>query len=144
MRFERYGIGILDVREIVGMIPIRPIPNTPNFIKGVINLRGKVIPVIDMRLKFEMEPVDYTDRTCIIIVEVSGTVGSIFMGIVVDKVLEVTEFKEQQIQDCPTFGSEVRTHFILGMAKREKEVTILLDIDEILQAGDRVQLAKAA
>lgn len=141
---ERYGIGILDVREIVGMMPLRPVPQLPDFIKGVINLRGKVIPVVDMRLKFNMESIPYTDRTCIIVVEVSGLTGSSMIGIVVDRVLDVTEFKDAEIEDCPTFGGEVDTHFILGIAKRGQEVTILLDIDQILQAEDRVHLAKAA
>jgi len=141
---ERYGVGILDVREIVGMMPIRTIPQVPEFIKGVVNLRGKVIPVIDMRLKFDMAPMDYSDRTCIIIVEVSGMTGSTLMGIVVDRVLEVAEFKEQEIEDCPTFGAALKTNFILGIAKREREVTMLLDIDRILQAEDKVFLSEAA
>ena len=103
-----------------------------------------MIPVVDMRLKFNMEAIPYTDRTCIIVVEVSGLTGSSQIGIVVDRVLDVTEFKETEIEDCPTFGPEVATHFILGIAKRGQEVTILLDIDQILQAEDRVHLAKAA
>jgi chemotaxis signal transduction protein/ABC-type nitrate/sulfonate/bicarbonate transport system substrate-binding protein len=141
---ERYGVGILDVREIVGMMPIRTIPQVPEFIKGVVNLRGKVIPVIDLRLKFGMAPMAYSDRTCIIIVEVSGLTGSTLMGIVVDRVMEVVEFKEQEIEDCPSFGASLKTDFILGIAKREREVTMLLDIDRILQAEDRVYLSEAA
>jgi chemotaxis signal transduction protein/ABC-type nitrate/sulfonate/bicarbonate transport system substrate-binding protein/CheY-like chemotaxis protein len=141
---ERFGLGILDVREIVGMMPIRTIPQVPEFIKGVVNLRGKVIPVVDMRLKFGMAPMDYSDRTCIIVTEVSGTSGSTLMGIVVDRVLEVTEFKEHEIEDCPVFGSTLKTDFILGIAKREREVTMLLDIDRILQAQDKVYLSEAA
>jgi purine-binding chemotaxis protein CheW len=139
---ERYGVGILDVREIVGMMPIRTIPQVPEFIKGVVNLRGKVIPVIDMRLKFGMASMAYSDRTCIIIVEVSGMTGSTLMGIVVDRVLEVAEFKEQEIEDCPAFGASFKTDFILGIAKREREVTMLLDIYRILQAEDKVYLVR--
>jgi len=141
---ERYGVGILDVREIVGMMPIRTIPQVPEFIKGVVNLRGKVIPVIDTRLKFGMAPMAYSDRTCIIIVEVSGMTGSTLMGLVVDRVLEVAEFKEQDIEDCPAFGAALKTDFILGIAKREREVTMLLDIDRILQAEDKMYLSEAA
>ncbi|MBW1720933.1 MAG: chemotaxis protein CheW [Deltaproteobacteria bacterium] len=141
---ERYGIGILDVREIIGMMPIRPIPQMPEHMKGVINLRGKVIPVIDLRLKFSMEPLDYTDRTCIIVVEVAGLTGSSLMGIVVDKVWEVTEIKEEEVEDAPSFGRSVNTGYILGLAKRSEGVTILLDIDELLQREGTVELANVA
>ncbi|RJR53194.1 MAG: response regulator [Desulfobacteraceae bacterium] len=141
---ERYGISILDVREIIGMIPIRPVPHLPTFMKGVVNLRGKVIPVLDMRMKFAMEPIDYTDRTCIIVVEISGLKGSTFMGIVVDRVLEVADIKSADIQECPNFGSEVNTEYILGISKKAEEVTILLDIDGILEAEEKADLAKAA
>ncbi|PKN62150.1 MAG: response regulator receiver protein [Deltaproteobacteria bacterium HGW-Deltaproteobacteria-15] len=141
---ERYGISILDVREIIGMIPIRPVPHLPEFMKGVVNLRGKVIPVLDMRMKFAMEPIDYTDRTCIIVVEISGVKGSTFMGIVVDRVLEVSDIKSADIQECPNFGSEVNTEYILGIAKKADEVTILLEIDRILEADEKAHLAKAA
>lgn len=141
---ERYGISILDVREIIGMIGIRPVPNLPDFMKGVINLRGKVIPVLDMRLKFAMEPMEYTDRTCIIVVEISGLRGSTFMGIVVDRVLEVADIKTTEIEECPDFGTDVNTEFVLGIAKKGDEVTILVDIDRILQTEEKVQLEKAA
>jgi chemotaxis signal transduction protein/ABC-type nitrate/sulfonate/bicarbonate transport system substrate-binding protein len=141
---ERYGISILDVREIIGMIPIRPVPHLPDFMKGVINLRGKVIPVMDMRLKFAMEPIEYTDRTCIIVVEISGLRGSTFMGIVVDRVLEVADIKATDIEECPKFGSEVNTDYVLGIAKKAEEVTILLDIDLILESEEKTFLAKAA
>jgi purine-binding chemotaxis protein CheW len=100
--------------------------------------------VVDLRQKFGLEFAAYTHRTCIIVVEVSGLTGSSMIGIVVDRVLDVTEFKDAEIEDCPAFGGGVDTHFILGIAKRGQEVTILLDIDQILQAEDRVHLAKAA
>ncbi|MBW2011226.1 MAG: chemotaxis protein CheW [Deltaproteobacteria bacterium] len=141
---ESYGIGILDVREIIGMVPIRSMPQTPEYIKGAINLRGKVIPIIDMRLKFGIESADYTDRTCIIVVEVSGPSGSTQMGIVVDKVLEVTEIKEDEIQDSPQFNGSLTTDYILGMAKKGDSITILLDIDRVLHTEDRLYLAKVA
>ncbi len=141
---ESYGIGILDVREIIGMVPIRSMPQTPDYIKGAINLRGKVIPIIDMRLKFAIEAADYTDRTCIIVVEVSGPSGSTQMGIVVDKVLEVTEIKEDEIQDSPQFDGSLTTNYILGMAKKGDSITILLDIDRVLHTEDRLYMAKVA
>ncbi|MBU1054574.1 MAG: chemotaxis protein CheW [Proteobacteria bacterium] len=141
---ETYGLGILDVREIIGMLPIRPIPQMPEFIKGVINLRGKVIPVIDMRLKFAMEPLKYNDRTCIIVVEVSGLTGSTLMGLVVDTVWEVSDIKEDETEDCPQFGSNTNNNNILGIAKTKEGIIILLDIDKILQADDIVQLSQVA
>ena len=133
---EEYGIGILKVKEIIGMMPITPVPQTPNFVKGVINLRGKVIPVVDLRSKFEMETIDYTDRTCIIVVEIEGKEERIQIGIVVDTVSEVLNIKESDVEDTPTFGTTVNTEFILGMAKIEGSVKILLDIDAVLSAQE--------
>ena len=97
-----------------------------------------------MRLKFGMEPIDYTDRTCIIVVEISGTTGSALMGIVVDRVWEVSEIKEEEIQDCPKFSSRIDTDFIMGMAKKSDGVSILLDIDRILHHDEKKQMAQAA
>jgi chemotaxis signal transduction protein len=140
---ERYGIGILDVREIIGMMSITKMPQMPDAFKGVINLRGRVIPVLDMRVKFGMEELEYTPRTCIIISEVSGLSGSTLVGGIVDSVSEVFQIKEADVEDSPNFGGNFSDDFILGMAKTEKGVIILLEIDRILQARDVVQLAKA-
>ena len=140
---ERYGIGILDVREIIGMMPITKMPQMPSAFRGVINLRGKVIPVLDMRAKFGMEELEYTPRTCIIISEVSGLSGSTLVGGVVDSVSEVFQIKEADVEDSPNFGGSFSDDFILGMAKTEKGVIILLEIDRILQARDVIQLANA-
>jgi purine-binding chemotaxis protein CheW len=129
---EEYGIGILKVKEIIGMMTITPVPQTPSFVKGVINLRGKVIPVIDLRLRFAMETTAYTERTCIIVVEIRGEAGSVPMGIVVDAVSEVLNIRAADIEDTPTFGVKLNTDFILGMAKTEGGVKILLDIDKVL------------
>ncbi len=129
---EEYGIGILKVKEIIGMMPITTVPRTPSFIKGVINLRGKVIPVLDLRLKFDMEEIDYTERTCIIVVETKGQAGAILIGIVVDAVAEVLNIKGADIEDAPQFGSRLDTDYILGMAKMNGGVKILLDIDKVL------------
>ncbi|MDR1578467.1 MAG: chemotaxis protein CheW [Deltaproteobacteria bacterium] len=130
---EEYGIGILKVREIIGMMPIRTVPQTPGFVKGVINLRGKVIPVVDLRLKFSMSEVDYTERTSIIVVDVATESDKfIHIGIVVDSVSEVVNIKADDIEAAPAFGSQLNTEYILGMAKIGKGVKILLDIDRIL------------
>ena len=131
---EEYGIGILKVREIIGMMSITPVPQTPEFVKGVINLRGKVIPVIDLRLRFGLDDTAYTERTCIIVVEIHGESGSIPMGIVVDAVSEVLNIRSADIENTPSFGVKLNTDFILGMAKTEGGVKILLDIDKVLGA----------
>jgi purine-binding chemotaxis protein CheW len=139
---EEYGIGILKIKEIIGMMPITPVPQTPEFVKGVINLRGKVIPVVDLRLRFGMEEIDYTERTCIIVVEVSGETGTVQTGIVVDSVSEVMNIKSGDIEDSPSFGSDLDTAYILGMAKMEGAVKILLDIDRVLNAEEITDIAK--
>lgn len=141
---EEYGIGILKIKEIIGMLPVTTVPQTPKFVKGVINLRGKVIPVIDLRLRFGMESIDYTERTCIIVVEIDGASGTVQIGIVVDSVSEVLNVKTEEIEDTPTFGTRLNTDYILGMAKMEGGVKILLDIDRVLSADEVVALEKAA
>ncbi len=144
MADEEYGIGILKIKEIIGMMPITTVPQTPDFVKGVINLRGKVIPVMDLRLRFGMEAIDYTERTCIIVVEIEGSTGTIQIGIVVDSVSEVLNVKGEDIEDTPTFGTKLNTEYILGMAKMEGGVKILLDIDRVLNAEEIAVLEKAA
>jgi len=133
---EEYGIGILKIKEIIGMMPITTVPQTPEFVKGVINLRGKVIPVIDLRLRFGIAEIDYTERTCIIVVEIAGQAGTVQIGIVVDSVSEVLNVKGDDIADTPTFGTKLDTEYILGMAKMEGGVKILLDIDRVLSANE--------
>ena len=133
---EEYGIGILKIKEIIGMMPITSVPRTPEFVKGVINLRGKVIPVIDLRLRFGMEELEYTERTCIIVVEIEGQTGIILIGIVVDAVSEVLNIKNEDMEDTPAFGTKLNTQYILGMAKMEGGVKILLDIDQVLNAEE--------
>ena len=141
---EEYGIGILKIREIIGMMPITSVPQTPAFVKGVINLRGKVIPVLDLRLRFGMQEIEYTDRTCIIVVEIAGAAGKIQIGSVVDSVSEVLNIKGEDIENTPTFGASLDTEYILGMAKMEGGVKILLDIDKVLSGGEITALEKAA
>jgi purine-binding chemotaxis protein CheW len=144
MAGEEYGIGILKIKEIIGMLPITPVPQTPGFVKGVVNLRGKVIPVVDLRLRFDMDATDYTDRTCIIVVEFGGYGSDIVIGIVVDSVSEVLNIKNEDIEDTPTFGASLNTDYILGMAKVEGRVKILLDINAVLGTEDLESLAQAA
>ncbi|MBU0481873.1 MAG: chemotaxis protein CheW [Proteobacteria bacterium] len=138
---EQYGIEILKVREIIGVMEITVVPHTPSFIKGVINLRGRVIPIIDLRLKFEMGSRDYDERTCIIVVDVHG--GSILVGMVVDSVSEVLNVVAKDIEPPPSFGSRLGdSTSILGMAKVNSEVTILVDVDKVVGKGIDLQFSE--
>ena len=130
---EEYGLEILKVREIIGIMDITAVPRTPDFVKGVINLRGKVIPVIDLRLKFDMAEAEQTEETCIIVVDVDG----VEMSIVVDKVSEVLDIAGDEIEDAPSFGTSVNTDFILGMGKIGDSVKILLGIEKVI-GGDSI------
>lgn len=141
---EEYGIGILTVREIIGMMPITGVPQTPSFVKGVINLRGKVIPVVDLRLKFGMNAADYTERTCIIVVEIPNETGTFQIGIIVDAVSEVLNIKSEDVEETPSFGSSLNTSYILGMAKIEGGVKILLDIDQVLTGEELLAMQEHA
>lgn len=139
---EAYGIGILKVKEIIGMMPITAVPRTPVFVKGVVNLRGKVIPIVDLRLKFDMESKEYNDRTCIIVVEIDSHDQTILIGIVVDSVSEVLNIVEDQIEDPPEFGTKLDTDYIMGMAKTDDGVKILLNIDKVLSQEELTGLKK--
>jgi purine-binding chemotaxis protein CheW len=140
---EEYGIGILKVKEIIGLIPITPVPQTARFVKGVINLRGKVIPVVDLRLKFGMKPAEYSERTCIIVVETHTEAGSGMIGSVVDSVSEVIFVRNEDVEETPSFGVRLKTDYILGMAKLDGKVKILLDIDKVLILDDGTGPRKA-
>ncbi|MFH1984651.1 MAG: chemotaxis protein CheW [Pseudomonadota bacterium] len=141
---EEYGIGIRKIKEIIGMMSITTVPQVPAFVKGVINLRGKVIPVMDLRLRFGMEPMDYTERTCIVVAEIEQGAGTVMIGIVVDAVSEVLNIKGADIEETPTFGVRLNTDYILGMAKINKGVKILLDIDRVLSVDEVDLLVRAA
>jgi len=141
---EEYGIGILKVKEIIGMLPITSVPRTPKFVKGVINLRGKVIPVIDLRSKFDMKSTSYNDRTCIIVVEIDASQSTVLIGIVVDTVSEVLNIKEEDIEETPAFGTKLDTRYILGMAKQEGGVKILLNIDKVLSSDEMTAIQNAS
>jgi purine-binding chemotaxis protein CheW len=136
---EEYGIEILKVREIIGIMDITKVPQTPEFVEGVINLRGKVIPVIDLRSKFGLERAEYNDQTCIIVVDVG-----MMMGIIVDTVQEVHDIPSNSIEPPPQLGGSVDTSFILGMGKVKEDVKILLDIDKVLTTDDLVALQEVS
>ncbi len=125
---EEYGLEILKVQEIIGMMDVTPVPGSPEHVRGVINLRGKVIPVVDLRRRFGMEMAETTSETCIIVVQTNR----ILTGIVVDQVSEVSNISSGDVEDAPTFGSEVQTDYILGIGKAEGRVRLLLDIDRVL------------
>ena len=131
---EEYGIKILKVKEIIGMMPITSVPKTPQFYKGVINLRGKVIPVVDLRLRFGIEEHEYTPKTCILVVEVDNGGANETVGVVVDSVSEVISLKMEDTEPPPDFGEMVETDYIDGMAKTDGGVKILLNIDKVLGA----------
>src|SRR5262245_51688053 len=136
---EEYGFEILKVQEIIGMMNVTPVPRTPPFVKGVINLRGKVMPIIDLRLKFAMPAVAQTEETCIIIVRAQG----VAMGIVVDKVSEVLDIATDDI-DVLSCGAAVNTDYILVIGKAASNVTVLLDVDKILSTNEVVELRATA
>ena len=136
---EEYGLEILKVHEIIGAMSITPVPRTPEYIRGVINLRGKIIPIVDVRLKFNMEAMHQTDETCIIVVQAQG----IQMGIVVDKVSEVLDIAVGNIEDTPSFGAGVNMDFILGIGKAQGRVMLLLDIDKVLSTREIMDIRAA-
>jgi purine-binding chemotaxis protein CheW len=141
---EEYGIRVVQVREIMGLQDITPVPQTPAYVKGVINLRGKVIPVICLRAKFAMEQAEFTTRTCIIVVQVKGENGVLMLGLVVDGVSEVLNIGAAEIEDTPDFGSGRAMPYLLGMAKVRDRVKILLDIDQVMHAGEIAGLSSAS
>jgi len=134
---EEYGIEILKVREIIGMMDITSVPQTPDYMKGVINLRGKVIPVIDLRLKFAMTEQEHTQETCTIVVEVGNTL----IGIIVDTVSEVSGIGSKEIEETPHLGQGIDTNFIMGLGKVKGKIIILLDIEKVLSI-EELEMAK--
>jgi len=140
LKKEEYGIPILKVKEIIGLMEITDVPKTPNFIKGVINLRGKIIPVMDLRLKFTMEEKEYNERTCTIVVEVSINNTKSLMGIVVDTVSEVVNISQNEIEPPPQYGNKVDEEFLIGMGKVKGKVIMLLNIEKIINSEELVNL----
>jgi purine-binding chemotaxis protein CheW len=133
---EEYGLEILKVQEIIGIMNVTSVPKMPGYVRGVINLRGKIIPVVDLRLKFEMDNQEDTERTCIIVVQIDGGEHEVTIGIIVDEVSEVLDVAEDQIEEPPSFGGSVNTEFILAMGKIGDKVIMFLDIDKVLTAGE--------
>jgi len=129
---EVYGIAILKVQEIIGVMPVTKVPRLPQFMRGVVNLRGKVIPIIDLRLKFGLEAQENTERTCFIVVQVNRNGVPVTLGIIVDEVSEVLDIAGNQIESAPSFASTIDTNFLSGMGKVSKTVVMLLDVDRAL------------
>ncbi len=133
---ENYGVKIKAVKEIIAMMKVTAIPKTPEYVKGIINLRGKIIHIIDLRLKFGMNSIDYDDRTCIVVVEVDLGNKIKNIGIAVDKVSEVVDIKDGEIEDFDNDTANVEEDFIVGIAKTREKVVMLLDIIKILSSQE--------
>jgi len=140
---EAYGIGVLKVREIIRMQKITPVPQMPSFVKGVINLRGRVIPIVDLRVKFGLKA-EFAERTCIVVVQVKlQTELAVQMGLIVDSVEEVVTLQGSEIEPTPEFGARIDTTYLLGMAKVKGAVKTLLDIDRVVAPETMQAIAHA-
>lgn len=137
---EEYGIPILKVREIIKLLEITSIPKTPGYIKGVINLRGKIIPIMDLRLKFGLEEKEYNERTCIVVVEITLNETKKLMGLIVDNVSEVVNLATDQIEPPPEYGYQNNQGYLIGVGKVKERVILLLDIEQILSREESVLL----
>jgi purine-binding chemotaxis protein CheW len=142
---EHFGVEILKVIEIIGVMQFTRVPRCPPYMKGVINLRGKIIPVVDLRMKFGLPEIPYDEKTCTIITKVRVGEGDIAIGMIVDTVLEVVNFEPQQIENAPDFGVNLDSRFILGMGKvQDGRVTILVDISQVFSDTERSSLGTIA
>lgn len=141
---EEFAIQVVHVREIMGIQEIAAVPQTPGYVKGVLNLRGRVVPVVDLRLKFDLPEIEYTQRTCIIVAQIENRTGRLLTGIIVDGVSEVLTLQASEIEDTPDFGNGAETPYILGMAKIKNRVKILLDINRVFTAHEVQCLESAA
>jgi len=132
---ESYGVTVLKVREIIRLQALTLVPQMPEYIKGVVNLRGKIVPVIDLRLKFGLEDIRDGEQTCIVVVQITtSSQSAVTMGVIVDGVEEVIQISTTDVEPAPDFGTQVDTQYILGMAKIKGVVKILLDIDQVVSA----------
>jgi purine-binding chemotaxis protein CheW len=129
---EYYGVNVERILQIIAIPDITTIPKTPKFVKGVINLRGRIIPVVDLRLRFKLPEIDYNERTSIVIIKINTPKMEVYIGIIVDKVLEVIDILSNEIEPTPSFGVNIDSNFIYGMAKVRNKVVSLLNISEIL------------
>lgn len=136
---EEYGVEILKVQEIIGRMPITPVPLTSQYIRGVINLRGKIHPIMDLKIKFGMDETQITDETCIIVINTA----SMMMGVLVDKVSEVVSIGSGDIEDTPSFGADVNMDYLLGVGKAGGRVRLLLDIEKVITSSDIINMKKA-
>jgi purine-binding chemotaxis protein CheW len=136
---EQYGIEILRVREIIGLIAITPLPRTPDFVRGVMNLRGRIIPVVDLRRRFRLPDAETTKETCIIVVDAHRADGEqALTGVIVDSVREVQDIPSDAISPAPEFGLTVPLDYIQGVGKSKDKVVVLLDVGEVLDARSAV------
>ena len=138
---EEFGIGVLGVREIMGMQDVTAVPHTPVYVKGIINLRGKVVPVVDLRLKFGMPATEYTARTCIVVVDLPGEAESALMGVIVDSVSEVMNITGGEIEDAPDFGEDISIPYLVGIAKCKGKVKLLLNIEKVLTTSELTDIS---
>ena len=138
-----YAIAVLRVREIIEHEEVTRVPSTPAFLRGVINLRGSVVPVVDLARKFRMPESPVTKRTCIIIVEVESENGRIVLGVLADAVNQVVEFRPEEIEPPPSFGTPIRVDFLRGLGKLNGEFVLILDTDRVLSAGELADAASA-
>lgn len=135
---EEYGVEILKVQEIIGRMQVTPVPLTSRYIRGVINLRGKIHPIMDLNIKFGMDQTHITDETCIIVIKTS----TLMMGILVDKVSEVVNVASNDIDDTPSFGADIDTEYLLGVGKSDGRVRLLLDIEKVITTRDVINIKK--
>jgi len=137
---EEYGIPILKVKEIIGIMEITEVPRMPEFIRGVINLRGKIIPVMDLRIRFGIEAKEYTNRTCIIVIDILEANHKKQIGVIVDTVSEVVHLMEADVEHPPSYNTNLEEDFINGIGKVKGRMIILLDIDQILNKAEVSQI----
>ena len=142
LKGEYYGVNVDWILKIIAITEITRVPKTPPFVKGVINLRGKFIPVIDLRLRFSLSEQKYNDRTSIVVIKIRGEQSELYVGIIVDNVLEVLDIHTNQIEKTPSLGLDLNTNFILCMAKVKNKVISLLNMYSILANADLLELIK--
>ena len=142
LKDEYYGVNVNYILQIIAIPDITNIAKTPDFIKGVINLRGKIIPVVDLRIKFNLEKQEYNDRTSIVILKINQNNSEFFIGIIIDKVLEVLDIQNDEIEETPQFGIDIDMSYILSMAKVKDKVVTLLNINKILTEQEFKSVSK--
>lgn len=133
---EEYGVDILRVQEVKGWAPVTKIPRSPDYVQGVLNLRGTIVPVVDLRMRFHLEQIDYTRTTVIVVINIETNAGRRVIGIVADGVSDVINVPIENVKDAPDFGTKVHTDFISGLATIDENMVMLLDIDKLLSAAE--------